>query len=160
MPRPHLHSATAVLAASLLAGCASAPPQATVQPGSARLVGTRQPDTCSLIVYRTQSAFHSMNVEKPFLFVDDQNLGIIDTGASLCLALTPGTHRIAINEPVLFMPGWASGHAEVTTPTVGGPTYLRYAKEYGGVASTGAGATVKATGKLRAATTEEWMARK
>lgn len=159
MPRPRHHPVVALLAAAALAGCASAPRQA-VQVGGARVLSTSEPASCSLVVYRTQNAFHSMNLEKPFLFVDEQNMGTLDTGASLCLALAPGTHRIAINEPVLFMPGWASGHAEVTTPTPGGPVYLRYAKEYGGVAGTGAGNTVKATGKLRAASAEEWMTRK
>ena len=159
MPRPRPHPVVAVLAAAALAGCASAPPQAA-QMGGARVLDASAPASCSLIVYRTQSAFHSMNLEKPFLFVDEHNMGTLDPGASLCLALAPGTHRIAINEPVPFMPGWASGQAEVTTPTPGGPVYLRYAKEYGGVAGTGAGATVQATGKLRAASAEEWMARK
>lgn len=148
-----------VLAATL-AGCATPPPQAPAPAGgTASVLHASSAEACSAIVYRTQSTFHSMNMEKPFVFVGTQRMGTLDTGQSMCLALSPGTHRITINEPVMFMPGWASGTLDVTVPA-DKPVYVRYSKEYAGTLAGGANATVTGSGKLRAATMAEWMARK
>jgi hypothetical protein len=134
----------------LLSACASAP---TKSP-SALVEGGR----CSVHVYRTQTVFHSLNPEKPFIYVGEEQVGQLGVGDTLCLRLPAGRYIVSVRESVLFMPAYPSGKVEIEV-TADSVHYVRYAKNMGGVIGMPSGPVV--TGNLRFGLSNEqgWRAR-
>jgi len=92
-----------------------------------------------ITIYRTQTSYHSLNPEKPFVFVGDREVGTLAVGSSLTIRLPSGDHRFSIREPLMFQPVRESRSLMVTVKS-GENYYLRYSNEAGGVIPLGGGA--------------------
>lgn len=134
---------------------ASAPAAASAAPAPETKSETA---ACPVQVYRMKTSFNRVNPELPYVFADDQKIGRLGVGKTLCLKLAPGKHVVAIKEAFMFMPGPTSGTVEVEV-LEGKSIYVRYAKEFGGMAATPTGAMVTARDSLRLATEDEWKGR-
>lgn len=141
-----------VLTFAVLVGACAAP--ATQTSGKV----TSDSERCSVYVYRTQTAFHSLNPEKPFVFVGEEQVGTLGVGDSLCLRLPTGKYTVSVREAFLFMPAWTSGSVEVeVVPEV--TAYVRYSKDFGGVAPSAAGPVVTGKTRLGLSNEQSWKAR-
>src|SRR5437773_2605580 len=89
-------------------------------------------DSANITIYRTRTSFHSLNPERPFVYVDAKEVGKLGVGQDLNLKLTAGEHRFSIREPVLFQPAYESKSLTVTIRE-GVTYYLRYSKEMSGI---------------------------
>jgi len=89
-------------------------------------------------IYRTDVAYHSLNPEKPFFYVDDMYIGKLGTGGSISIKLTPGEHALSSRESILFLPAGESGSVKGTF-SAGQKYYFRYSKEFTNVVPTGTG---------------------
>lgn len=137
-----------------LAACAVAPAST---PPAAQLAGVQSPSAaCIVHVYRNQTSYHSLNPEKPFLYVGEERAGTLGVGQTQCLRLAPGKYLLSIRQPVLFMPGITSDRLEIEVQQ-GTPLYVRYAKEFRAVTGTG---QMSSNSRLQLASEEEWRLRK
>jgi len=81
-----------------LAGCA---PKVAYVPDS-----TLTPENSGIItIYRTRTAYHSLNPEKPFAYVDEKQIGKLGVGAVIIVKVSPGSHRFSRREPIFFQTG-------------------------------------------------------
>ena len=60
----------------LLSGCSSAPKYIVSSEWD-------QTNSSEVIIYRTNVAFHSLNPEKPFFYIDGKEVGKLGTGQSI-----------------------------------------------------------------------------
>jgi hypothetical protein len=82
-------------------------------------------NSVTIHVYRTKVAFHSLNPEKPYIYLNDKVIAKLGTGQSETVRIPPGLYRLSVRQPVLFMPGRESDSFE--HEFVAGETYyLRY----------------------------------
>ena len=95
-------------------------------------------NSASVNIYRTDVAYHSLNPEKPFFYVDDMYIGKLGTGGIISIKLTPGEHILTSRESILFMPGGESGRVKGMF-SAGEEYYFRYSKEFSSVVPTGTG---------------------
>lgn len=152
----------ASLLALALAGCASVPkPEVdnlSAAP-TADVINTPPVGPCPVWIYRNQTYFHSLNPEKPFVYVNEERVSTIGVGETFCLNLKPGKYVVSIREPIFFMPGMTSG-ALVVEPSAGNTQYVRYSKEMDGIYIAGLNAVgVTSAKKLEFATKQAWEGR-
>lgn len=128
-----------------------------IKPPEQVVIATEVTDSklCSVVGYRSKTSFHSLNPEKPYLYVNEEKIGRLSIGESVCLHLPSGKYSISIKEPLLFMPTFTSGRIEVEIPA-SSLVYLRYSKEFAGVITTGSNTVVTGNSKLQVATEEQW----
>lgn len=116
-----------ILLASLTA-CQSAP-QVQADPS---LDST---NSAQLVVYRTSQSFHSMNPEKPFVYLDDQHIGNLGTGDVITRQVKSGPHHLTMRHPVMFMPAWQIGALDLDL-LPGKTYYVRYSYDMAGMVGT------------------------
>jgi len=128
----------AVLLTLLLNGCSSSPTYKTSPEwDKAKLA--------KLHVYRTDVAFHSLNPEKPFFYIDGMEFGNLGTGQAITIEVLAGKHVLTVKEPILFMPGYENGKIEIET-VENKEYFVRYSKNLSDVIITGSTSAV-VTGK-------------
>lgn len=146
----------------ILAGCATAPPplpsDASPTPTLTEIKSGTDKD-CPVWIYRTNTFYHSGNPEKPFVYVNELQIGGLGVSNTICLNLKPGKYQVSIREPIMFMPGSTSG-ALMVEPKNGEVIYIRYSKEMAGVFVVGAVAGTTSKTSLSLSDRESWMARK
>jgi len=79
-------------------------------------------------VYRTKTAFHSLNPEKPFFYIDGEQFAKLGTNSAITIKALPGKHTITVKEPFMFMPGYENARLEVNFEE-SKEYYIRYSKE-------------------------------
>jgi hypothetical protein len=123
-----------------LAGCAggsaNAPP-----------AGADRASLATVVVYRTNTQFDSMNIAPPFVYIDDKSLGTIRVGTQLGADVPAGTYRVSVRRSIAFMPATEIGAVSVTAEA-GKTYYVRFSLEAAGVAVTPTGAYLPSTGSL------------
>lgn len=144
------HTLIPIAFSLLVSACATSP----TKPSNQMVEGGR----CSVHVYRTQTAFHSLNPEKPFIYVGDEQVGKVGVGDALCLRLPAGKYTLSVRESVLFMPAWSSGKLEIEV-TSDSTHYVRYATNLGWVAPTPGGPVVTGSSRFSLSNEEGWRAR-
>lgn len=152
---------TLTIAAALLSACATPQQPAVDDRGAAarpQVEISTEARGCSVIVYRTATAFHSANPERPFVYVGEQRIGTLRTGAFYCLRMAEGKYTVSIKEPILFMPSYTSGTLDIQV-SASSPVYIRYSKEFAGVAQAGANTVPTSESRLGLATEEQWRKR-
>lgn len=106
----------------LLSGCASTAPY--IAPSS-----LNESNASVVYVYRTDIAYHSMNPEKPFFFLDDKLLGKLGTGQFVRFMVSAGNHTLSSRESFAFAPSRKSGSL-LGTFKAGKTYYFRYSKDF------------------------------
>ena len=95
-------------------------------------------NSAQIIIYRTDVAYHSLNPEKPFFYLDDKFIGKLGTGDYISFNVAPGEHSLSTKNSILFMPGSENGRVKGQFKS-GETYYFRYSKEYVNVVPTGTG---------------------
>ena len=153
-----------VLTILVLTACASPKPkqfeerQPLQSPNAVSTIPPTASENCSVYVYRNKTTFHALNPEQPFLYVGEEKIGRLAIGKSHCLHLPPGTHTISVKEPILFMPSYTSGRVEVKI-TGTAPIYVRYGREFAGIATAGSNTIAMANSSLQLVSENQWRAR-
>ena len=113
-----------------------------------------------LHIYRTNAAYHSLNPEKPYFYINGKEIGKLGTGEAKSIDVQPGNHTITVKEPIMFMPGYENGRVEIEVRE-NEEYYVRYSKDFSGVVVTG-GTSTTTTGKttIRLVDKEYFIARK
>ncbi|HAQ50828.1 MAG TPA: hypothetical protein DCR13_04695 [Gammaproteobacteria bacterium] len=88
-------------------------------------------DLATLYVYRTDTYFHSLNPEKPFIYFNDRVIAKLGTGQSAVIKIPKGKHRLSVRQPTLFMPSYESNAFEHNFEA-GQNYYVRYSLDFGG----------------------------
>jgi uncharacterized protein DUF2846 len=117
-----------LLVLAVIAGCAS-------QEQFTNETGLKPSEAATVIVYRPQTSFHSMNPERPFLYLDDKQAGKLGVGQLITLTLAPGPHKFTMWSSALFMPAARVGDVDLTLEP-GQTYYLRYEYGFSGIAGT------------------------
>lgn len=154
-------SKLAITSLALLAGCATAPPILPPDISSTPTLsqiksGTDQ--SCSVWIYRANTFYHSGNPEKPFVYVNELQVGGLGVANTMCLNLPSGKYQISIREPIMFMPGSTSGTI-IVEPKNGEVIYIRYSKEMAGFFVVGATAGTTSKTSITFSDRKSWMAR-
>lgn len=89
-----------------------------------------------LYIYRTNTAYHSLNPEKPFFYIDGKEIGKLGTGQSIYTKITSGNHVITAKEPILFMPAYENGSLQFKVEP-NKKYYIRYSKDFSGISIVG-----------------------
>ena len=131
-------------------GCASSPYQILPEWDKDRLA--------TVSIYRTKTFFHSANPERPYFYIDDRKVGTLGTGMALTTKVESGKHFISVREPILFMPAFESERLEHDFET-GKEYFIRYSKDFSGIALIGSSATATGSSKLSVATKASFLAR-
>ena len=100
-------------------------------------------DLVTLYVYRTDVSFHSLNPEKPYIYLGEKVIAKLGTGQFQKVTIPSGIHRLSVRQPIMFMPGTESDFFEYEFKA-GNTYYLRY--NYGFNDATFIGGTVAMTG--------------
>lgn len=85
-------------------------------------------DSCPVWMYRNKTFYHSANIERPFVYVNEQKIGELGVSDSMCLNLSAGRYQISMRESFLFMPAETS-NVLIVEPEIGKTIYVRYSKE-------------------------------
>ncbi|WP_169336965.1 DUF2846 domain-containing protein [Amphritea japonica] len=128
----------------LLSGCASTSPyvpSSTLNESNASVV----------YIYRTDVAYHSMNPEKPFFFVDGKLVDKLGTGQFVRFIVEPGSHTLTSRESVVFAPGRESGNLQGEFES-GKTYYFRYSKNLTSMYHTGVAFVMSDSSSLRPVT--------
>lgn len=83
-------------------------------------------------IYRPYTAYHSLNPEKPFVYIDEKEIGKLGVGEELTIKVMQGPHRFSIREPILFQPSYETRAVNLMV-NPGQTYYLRYSEEMDGV---------------------------
>jgi hypothetical protein len=121
------------LTIAVVTGCASTTPKYEISQD------WDQAKLASVTIYRTNVFFHSGNPEKPFFYIDGMEVGKLGTGMAVTTKVTPGKHVISVHESLLFTPTYENGRIEYEFEA-GKTYYVRYSKDFSGVAVTGSAA--------------------
>src|SRR5687767_11922846 len=78
-----------ILAIAFATGCASTVKYEVSQEWD-------QSKLASVTIYRTKTAFHSANPEKPFFYIDGLEVGKLGTGMAITTKVTAGKHVITV----------------------------------------------------------------
>lgn len=136
----------------LLSGCSSIP-KYTISPD------WKQNELAEVYIYRTDVAFHSLNPEKPYFYIDDKEVAKLGTGQSTYTKVTPGKHIITAKEPILFMPAYENGRLEFNAePNM--KYYIRYSKDFSSINVYGPNVVASGTTSLQMANEEYFKQRK
>lgn len=92
-------------------------------------------NSATVIVYRTKQAFHSLNPEKPYVYLDGEHIGNLGTGESVSRRVAAGSHTISMKNPILFMPAKSAGSIDLIMEA-GKTYYIRYSYNASGLAGT------------------------
>lgn len=116
-------------------------------------------DLVTLYVYRTDVAFHSLNPEKPYIYIGDKVIAKLGTGQFKEILIPSGDHRLSVRQPIMFMPGEESDSFEFNFEP-GKTYYLRY--NFGFNDATFIGGTIAMTGTsdFHLTTKDNYLARK
>lgn len=115
-------------------------------------------ETATITLYRTRVAFHSLNLERPFFYIDGQKVGQLGTGDSLSVPVAPGEHVVTVKESMLFMPTFEVGRIELNAGA-GETYYIRYSMEFSGLSSNGMQTVPVGSSKFSPATREQFESR-
>lgn len=116
-------------------------------------------DLSTLIIYRTKTAFHSLNPELPFIYIDEAVAAKLSVGAYKTVKVPPGKHRLSVRQSILFMPGSESDSFEhVFEP--GQTYYLRYSMDFGGAVPIGNSVSVYGSSRFGLTSKENFEQRK
>jgi len=112
-----------------------------------------------ITIYRTDVAYHSLNPENPFFYLDGKLVGKLGTGNSVTIKVAPGEHTLSSKESILFMPGSESGKLKGKFEA-GKKYYFRYSKEFANVIPIGTGFIMSDSTTLQPATKENFQEKK
>lgn len=148
--------------ALVLGGCATTNVESNRAP-TASASGVRvnpAGNDCSVIVYRMNTLFDSLNPVKPHLLVGEEKVATLGVGDSVCLQLPTGKHTIVVKATIMFVPAYTIGQVDVDVSPATSPIYVRYAKEFSSVIPVGATPAVTSRSSVSIATKEQWLARR
>jgi len=114
-----------IFIAFLISGCATTD-KYVLEPGNTDELAT-------LYIYRTDTSFHSLNPELPYIYIADKVAAKLGTGEFKVIKVLPGKHRLSVRQPIMFMPGTESDSFEYDFKA-GETYYVRYSMEFGGAA--------------------------
>jgi hypothetical protein len=150
-----------VIVSFLLVSCATTPlqlPPDTSSTPTLSQIKSSAYNACPVWIYRTDTFYHSGNPEKPFVYVNELQVGGLGVANTMCLNLPPGKYQVSIREPIMFMPGSTSGAITVDSKN-GEVVYIRYSKEMTGVFVVGTSAGTTSRTSLKFSDRKSWMAR-
>lgn len=87
--------------------------------------------TAKIHIYRADIAFHSLNPEKPFFYIDDMYIGKLGTGHAISIDVLAGKHTITVKAPFLFMPSYEKVRIEIEA-VESNEYFVRYAETFSG----------------------------
>lgn len=128
----------------VLGGCAATTPY--IAP-----LALNEANASIIYVYRTDVAYHSMNPEKPFFFLDGKLVGQLGTGQFVRFIVAPGNHTLSSRESFVFSPGHESGNLKGKFES-GKTYYFRYSKDFTSMYHTGVAFVMSDSSSLRPAT--------
>lgn len=140
-----------ILMALLISGCATTD-NFVLKSGHADELAT-------LYIYRTDTSFHSLNPELPYIYIGDKVAAKLGTGESKVVKVLPGKHRLSIRQPIMFMPGTESDSFEYDFKT-GESYYVRYSMEFGGATPVGNTISIYGSSNFGLTNKENYEARK
>jgi len=106
-----------------LTSCASIAGKSYIEPAS-----LNNENSAYIAIYRTKVAYHSLNPEKPFFYLDGLFLGKIGTGQYIIIRVNSGEHVLTSRESFMFFPASESGRVAGNFEA-GKKYYLRYSKD-------------------------------
>lgn len=121
--------------------------------------GVSQSDLAILHIYRTKTAFHSLNPETPYIYLDEKVIASLRTGQANSVKIPEGKYRLSVRQPILFMPAYESDSFEYNFES-GKDYYIRYSMDFGGFAPTGNSVTVTGTSNFSMGTKEDYELRR
>ena len=148
----------ALSVATLLTACATNRPTTDTAASASKIEVSEDTSGCSVYVYRNRTMFERGNPEKPFLYVGEEKIGRLGIGDSVCLKMPDGKYTISVKGSIAFMPSFTVGQVDVDV-VAGAPVYVRYAKQFGGVAPAGANTTTVGRSSVQIATQAQWLER-
>lgn len=92
-------------------------------------------EVATINFYRTKTLFRISDPEAPFIYLDGKVAAKLRVGQSKTIQVHPGTYKLSVREPILFMPSYESGSFEYEFKA-GEIYYVRYSKDFSGVYST------------------------
>lgn len=78
-------------------------------------------------IYRTRTFYRSLDPEKPFVYIDEKELGTLGVGDFIHVRLAPGSYKISIKAPFLFQPSYEKKSILLTVKS-GEKYYIRYSE--------------------------------
>jgi hypothetical protein len=112
--------------ALLLGGCAERSRVSEAEPG------LNAANSALLMIYRPSQFFHAGNPEGPIVFINGEQIGSLLVGGVLQHRVKPGKYLVVLRKPVLFMPTYEIGRAELTVAE-GKTYYLRHSYDWSGM---------------------------
>lgn len=157
------HKTLAIAATfTLLVGCASTPkvtPTDLSPAPNPDEVESAPQGECPVWIYRSNTSFHSLNPELPYVYVNDVRVGRLGVGRTFCMNLKPGKYEIAIREPIMFIPAHTSGTLVVEV-SEGSTQFVRYSREMSGITVVTPGAvSFGSSKKIQLTTKQAWQDR-
>lgn len=157
-----MHNTTLVLPIAILLSACATPqpgvPSAASAAPKVKLEASDATDGCSVYVYRNKTSFHRFNPEKPFVYVDEERVGKLGVGDSICLKMAAGKYTVSIKAPIAFMPTYTVGKVDIEV-LADTPIYVRYSKDFSGVVVSGATATATGSSTMQVVTETHWRDR-
>lgn len=101
-----------------------------------------------LYIYRSNIAFHSVNIEKPFIYIDNKLATQLAPGEFTLVKVPAGLHRFSVRESIAFIPGKEADDFNQTLEA-GKTYYLRYSLDFSGAMASGSMVTNKGVSSLR-----------
>lgn len=134
------HLVLIVVVVIALSGCA-------VSPSYEAPTSLSEANSATLYIYRTSVAFHSLNPERPYFYIDGKKVALLGTGDFVTTIIEPGDHVLSVKQPILFMPAFESDTLNFTAEA-GKTYYIRYSNDFAGVEVTGNSAVVYGNSSL------------
>lgn len=102
-------------------------------------------NAAAIHIYRTQRSFHSLNPEKPYIYIDGQHIANLGTGESTYRLVPPGPHQISVRGTFMFAPAGQIGAIDIVTEA-GKSYFVRYSHDFSGAYGT----LIESTHRLQA----------
>ena len=116
-------------------------------------------ELATLYLYRTKTFFHSLNPEKPFIYLDDKMVAKLGTGMAKVIRIRAGQHKMSVRQPILFMPSFESDSFEYYFEA-GKDYYIRYSMEFAGGTVVGNIVSIHGSSSFALTTKENYESRK
>ena len=107
-------------------------------------------------IYRTDVAYHSLDPEKPFFFLDGKLVGKLGTGEFVRFLVTSGEHYVSSKESFLFTPNSESGNVKGEFEP-GKTYYFRYSKDFANMYGTAMGFVMSDRSSLKPSTNQRFV---
>jgi hypothetical protein len=121
--------------------------------------GVDDSNLATLHVYRTDTFFHSLDPEKPYIYLGDRVIAKLGTGQAKIVKVPAGKHRLSVRQPILFMPSYESDYFEYQFEA-GMNYYVRYSMEFGEVILAGSNIAVIGSSHFSLTNKENYIMRR